>query len=220
MYTETEDKSSHLTSEINGSSDGATTSNRSGHHPVARFSSELPRNDLLSKGLTPESGLGSCTLRSRKSTTTFADIDTDVLLRHVSEYTGSSVRSSTDNEDDCYGDTEVIYEGGGAMNMNMKMKHPEMEVNDSKLVISLLEMMEKQVQQLKSRYQRHSHGSSGGNDSIAEQQQQQQQQQLGHSQSSSFEQDGKLVQKYMVINQKVEEILGIQNIDASVKPKG
>ena len=101
--------------------------------------------------------------------------------------------------------------------MGMMNKDPEM--NDSKLVISLLEMMEKEVQQLKSECQRRrnarDNASAGGSDSSSNDSSCDLLQEQGAAglrrQKASFpnmgEQYGKLVQKYMVFNQQVEKII-------------
>lgn len=203
-----EDKSSHLKSDIIHGSTTSSTNTR--EHADGRFSSDSTRHEL-SKAIEPESTLSSPVgLRSRKSTIFTNSIDGDISLYSKAKTrnrNGSSVRSSTDNED-CDGDIELD-EGLSAM------KNPEKQ--DSKVLLLLLDKMEKKVQLLKSRYERRSNrkrirsSTNSSNNSIIEQQQEHNSKGLRQDSSSSFEQDGKLVHTYMAMNQKVEDSLGVKN---------
>ena len=214
------------------------------YHAHVRRPSNNAARYTLSKGLEPDSVHPSSLTLSQLLPPPSGDADIEVYglqsIQHgpiekkkgsykkiQSARAGLSARSSTDIED-CDGDVDVDIEidnGDGddgdddeeEKAMGMMYKDPEM--NDSKLVISLLEMMEKEVQQLKSECQRRrnardnaSAGGSGSssNDSSCDLLQEQGAAGL-RRQKASFpnmgEQYGKLVQKYMVFNQQVEKII-------------
>ena len=220
------------------------------YHAHVRRASNNAARYTLSKGLEPDSTHPSSLTLSQLLPPPSGDADIEVYgLQNIqhgpiekkkgsykkiqSARAGSSARSSTDIED---GDVDVDIEidngdgdDGDVDNegnndeeekaMGTVNKDPEM--NDSKLLISLLEMMEKEVQQLKSECQRRrnardnaSAGGSGSgsssNNSSCDLLQEQGAAGL-RRQKASFpnmgEQYGKLVQKYMVFNQQVEKII-------------